>query len=76
MLFYVFFKVGKNASTETFYEMGKLKRLLTFIKLMMQDSMQNVIEKSYHNFYNFLHKIIPEKVIFKSNSDLILGCYQ
>lgn len=30
--------VGKNNATESFYEMGKLKRLLTFIKLMMQDS--------------------------------------
>ena len=35
LLFFVFVLVGKNNATESFYEMGKLKRLLTFIKLMM-----------------------------------------
>ena len=54
--------VGKNSSTDTFYEMGKLKRLLTFIKLMMQDSVKIVIENSYHSFYNYLKAIVPEKV--------------
>ena len=32
------------------YDFGKLKRFLTLVRLMMQDTLQTVIWNSYHEF--------------------------
>lgn len=36
------------------YNFGKLKRFLTVVRLMMQDTVQSVIKKSFHDYYAFL----------------------
>lgn len=44
------------------YDFGKLKRFLTVVRLMMQDTVLAVVRKSYHDFRDYLLKNIPKKV--------------
>lgn len=49
----------KETSTIT-YNFGKLKRFLTVIRLMMQDTLTTLVNKSYREYYNLIHSFIPD----------------
>jgi dynein heavy chain len=53
------------------YEFGKLKRFLTVIRLMMQDTLYSMIKRSLFDFKEFLQSFIPEEVIVESESSVI-----
>lgn len=44
------------------YDFGKLKRFLTVVRLMMQDTLLTLVRSNYENFYNFVTSFIPQKV--------------
>ena len=57
----------KETSTIT-YNFGKLKRFLTVIRLMMQDTLTTLVNKSYREYYNLIHSFIPDSVkVISSN---------
>jgi len=45
------------------YDFGKLKRFLTMVRLIMQDTLLSLVQKSYYNFYDFIISFIPYKTI-------------
>jgi len=53
------------------YNIGKLKRLLVQLRLMLQDSIYTMIHKNYYKYYNFIDNYIPEKVEVKSSFEVV-----
>jgi dynein heavy chain len=41
------------------YDFGKLKRFLTVVRLIMQDSLLFVVKKSYYNLKDYIFSFIP-----------------
>jgi dynein heavy chain len=41
------------------YDFGKLKRFLTVVRLVMQDTLLSLVQKSYFSFYEFITSFIP-----------------
>lgn len=41
------------------YDFGKLKRFLTVVRLIMQDSLLFVVKKSYFNLRDYIFSFIP-----------------
>ena len=68
-----FQSVGKGwfnmkETSKVTYDFGKLKRFLTVVRLVMQDTLLSMVQKSYYNFYQFVTSYIPQKtVIYESN---------
>lgn len=60
--FYIFEK-----SKET-YEFGKLKKFLTLVNFMMQDTVLNLCKDSVKEFVNYLLDFIPDSTIIQSTS--------
>jgi dynein heavy chain len=60
--FYIFEK-----SKET-YEFGKLKKFLTLVNFMMQDTVLNLCKDSVKEFVNYLLNFIPDSTIIQSTS--------
>lgn len=52
------------------YEFGKLKKYLTMVKLMMQDSLFTLTYRSCHKFVNVLESYIPVEVEIKSPKEV------
>jgi dynein heavy chain len=48
----------QETSPET-YEFGKLKKFLTLVNFMMQDTVLSMCKESVRNFVEFIHKFIP-----------------
>ena len=52
------------------YEFGKLKKYLTMVKIMMQDSLFTLTHKSLYKFVDALQMYIPEKVTIVSPTEI------
>lgn len=52
------------------YDFGKLKRFLTMVRLMMQDSLLAVVRKSYYDLRDYIFSYIPVDVIIISASEV------
>jgi dynein heavy chain, axonemal len=44
------------------YDFGKLKRFLTVVRLMMQDTVLTTVKRSFFEFKDYIFKNIPRKV--------------
>lgn len=53
------------------YDFGKLKRFLTVVRLMMQDTVHTLVETNYKRFVEFLKSYIPESVNVDDPSNII-----
>ncbi len=56
------------------YDFGKLKRFLTVIRLMMQDTLQTLILANFYNYEAAIKNFIPNKVEIL-NTNHILNYY-
>lgn len=63
--FYIFEK-----SKET-YEFGKLKKFLTLVNFMMQDTVLNLCKDSVKEFVDYLLDFIPDSTIIESTGKVI-----
>lgn len=52
------------------YDFGKLKRFLTVVRLMMQDTVLTLVQNRYKEFFNFLVSYMPTEVNIKSAADI------
>lgn len=52
------------------YDFGKLKRFLTVVRLMMQDTVLTLVQNRYKEFFNFLVSYMPTEVNIKSATDI------
>lgn len=48
------------------YDFGKLKRFLTVVRLMMQDTVLSVVKRCFIEFRNYLASSLPYNVIVKN----------
>jgi len=53
------------------YDFGKLKRFLTLVRLMMQDSLLTLCLTSFRKYADWLHHFLPSKVEIKSISEVL-----
>jgi len=60
-----------ETNTET-YEFSKLKKLLTIIKYMMQESILKLSHRSVDLYISTLKKLIPNKVIIQSINNVCI----
>lgn len=60
------FNIHEN-SKET-YEFGKLKKFLTLVNFMMQDTVLTICHESVANFHDFLLAFIPEETLITDTS--------
>lgn len=44
------------------YDFGKLKRFLTVVRLMMQDTVLSVVKRCFYEFKDFISESIPKRV--------------
>lgn len=52
------------------YDFGKLKKFLTVIRLMMQDTVTTLVQKNYHAYREMILSFIPSEVIVKSTKEV------
>lgn len=52
------------------YDFGKLKRFLTVVRLIMQDSLLFVVKKSYFNLRDYIFSFIPLEVKIENACDV------
>lgn len=70
-----FTEVGKGwfniheTSKET-YEFGKLKKFLTLVNFMMQDTILSMCKESVRDFVKFMIKFIPEETHVMNTSEV------
>lgn len=67
-----FKSVGKgwfnmNETNKLTYEFGKLKRFLTVVRLMMQDSLKELLQTSLREFFEFFKTSLPNRVEIMSD---------
>jgi dynein heavy chain, axonemal len=48
------------------YDFGKLKRFLTVVRLMMQDTVLSVVRRCFYEFKDFIATSIPKKVVVRN----------
>ena len=53
------------------YEFGKLKRFLTVIRLIMQDSLRELLKRSLEQFVDFFKCKIPENVEILNDHQIV-----
>ena len=53
------------------YDFGKLKRFLTVVRLLMQDTVLSLVKKNYEKFCVFLKSFIPEQVTIEDPSNVL-----
>lgn len=53
------------------YDFGKLKRFLTVVRLLMQDTLLSLVKRCYNDYYDFIRSFIPKEVTINSSSDVI-----
>ncbi len=71
-----FEKVGKGwfnmkETSKITYDFGKLKRFLTLVRLMMQDTLTSLIWRNYHQYQAYINSFVPEKVIIKDTNNIV-----
>jgi len=71
-----FTEVGKGwfnmkETNKITYDFGKLKKFLTLIRLMMQDTLQSLVWHHFHLYYEFIKSFLPKNVVIKSTSEVI-----
>jgi dynein heavy chain, axonemal len=54
-----------NVASKEIYEYLKLKKYMTVVKLLMQDTLYSLVNKSMMKFVKFFEKFIPEEVIIE-----------
>lgn len=59
-----------NQSLEQ-YEQSKFRRYFKRIKLMMEDSLLTLSQKSFGNFCRYIKGFIPDRVVVKSASQVV-----
>jgi len=52
------------------YDFGKLKRFLTVVRLMMQDTVLDVVRKCFYEFRDYIAASIPKRVIVKNSCEI------
>lgn len=52
------------------YDFGKLKRFLTVVRLMMQDTLLSLIKKCYFSYYHFISSFVPSEVVIESSNNV------
>ena len=60
-------------SSKDAFELSKLKKYLTMVKIMMQDSLYTMTHKSLYKFVNTMTSFIPEIVEVNSPKDVLNG---
>ena len=53
------------------YDFGKLKRFLTVVRLMMQDTLFSLIHRCYNDLFTFIEGYIPTKIEIISPNNVI-----
>lgn len=53
------------------YDFGKLKRFLTAVRLMMEDTVLTVVKKCYYEFKDYIFQNIPKKVTVLNTCEVI-----
>ena len=48
------------------YDFGKLKRFLTVVRLMMQDTVLSVVRRCFYEFKAFIEESIPKRVVVRN----------
>jgi dynein heavy chain, axonemal len=48
------------------YDFGKLKRFLTVVRLMMQDTVLSVVRRCFYEFKDYIEESLPKSVIVKN----------
>lgn len=48
------------------YDFGKLKRFLTVVRLMMQDTILTVVKRCFYEFKEYIFNSIPKNVVVKN----------
>lgn len=71
-----FSSVGKGwfnmkENSKITYDFGKLKRFLTVVRLMMQDTVQTLVHSNYTKFVEYLKSFIPGSVNVDDPSNII-----
>jgi dynein heavy chain len=54
-----------NVASKEIYEYLKLKKYMTVVKLLMQDTIYSLVNKSMKGYVDFFEKFIPEEVIIE-----------
>ena len=68
-----FKEVGKgwfniNESSKETYEFGKLKKFLTLVNFMMQDTVLNLCKRSVAEFVDFMISFIPDETLITNTA--------
>lgn len=53
------------------YDFGKLKRFLTVVRLMMQDTLLSLMKKCQQGYVDYIKSFIPREVKINSTSDIV-----
>ena len=53
------------------YDFGKLKRFLTVVRLMMQDTLLSLMKKCQQGYVDYIKSYIPKEVKINSTSDIV-----
>ncbi len=59
-----------NVASKEIYENLKLKKYMTVVKSIMQDTLYTLVTKSMVNYVEFIEKYIPEEVIINDVNDV------
>lgn len=57
-----------NESSKETYEFGKLKKFLTLVNFMMQDTVLNLSKKSVDEFVTFIMSYIPDETFITNTA--------
>lgn len=52
------------------YDFGKLKRFLTLVRLMMQDTLTHIVNVNYHAYEKYILSFVPDKVEITSSNQV------
>lgn len=53
------------------YDFGKLKRFLTVVRLMMQDTVLSVVKRCFYEFKGYIFENIPKNVHVKNACEVV-----
>lgn len=52
------------------YDFGKLKKFLTLVRLMMQDTLTYIVDANYHEFERYMLSFVPDEVEVISSNEV------
>jgi dynein heavy chain len=52
------------------YDFGKLKRFLTLVRLIMQDTVYSLVKRCYINMQDYILSFVPLNVIINTPNDV------